>query len=66
MVVSYDPYFLTLNFEDDTKVITNDKHTDLSILIWIIIIIYKHNSNEKLWRRENSGCRCRLSMNLPL
>ena len=46
LVVAYIPYVLTYNLEDDTKVMTIDRHKDLSILIWNIIILHKHNSDK--------------------
>ena len=48
LVVSYAPSVLTFNLEDYTKVITIDRHMDLIIFIWSIIIIYEHNSYDTL------------------
>ena len=53
LVVAYAPSVLTYNLENDTKVITIDRQMDLRILIWSIIILYKHNSKKTLWWRKN-------------
>ena len=46
LVVHYAPSVLICTLEVDTKVITIDKHMDLIIVIWSIIILYEHNSDE--------------------
>ena len=56
LVVVYAPSVLTSNLDDDTKWINTGRHMDLSIFIWIIIIIYEHNRDETFWSRKNVDC----------
>ena len=47
LVVAYAPSVLTWISKDNIKLFTNDKHMDLNILVWSIIITYEHIDDEK-------------------
>ena len=46
LVVAQPPSVSTCTLEDDTKGIVIDTYMDLSVLIWSIIFLYKHNSDD--------------------
>ena len=56
LFVAYSPSACTYILEDYTKGITIYRHMDLSLYIWITIILYEHNSDETICWRENFDC----------
>ena len=48
LVVAYTPFFFIITLEDGAEVTTIDRYMRLIVLIWIIIILYEHDSDDIL------------------
>ena len=66
LVVSYTTSVYNYNLDNKTKVITIDRHMDISVYIWSTIILSEHTRNAIFWWRKNVDCYHRLSVALSV